>query len=338
MWECTNCRKVFKYESELRRHLNRKNPCSPIIEDNACPYCHKEYTNKYTLKRHITYYCTRNDNRIIPETKNEIYPCEYCGKEFTTKFNLNRHVLRNCKMKRNNVLHVNNIIDKNKQLEYENNKLKDELDKMKRQLNTSNITNNNNNINNSTNDNSTNNNINNSTTNNTTNNNTVINIIAHGKEDIYSLKIREMLEILDRGYNSVTELISRLNFNPDRPEYHNVYKPNLRDNYIIVYDGNDWVVKNQDEVLNDMIDNKTADLELRLEELREVVKKKENIKILDKFEKTGKRLHKAPHKRQEVKNDIKLMVYNKKDTTKETRKEQTKQKKLLKRMKKKRMK
>lgn len=57
---CHICKKSFRDAYELRRHLNRKEPCAPnlvpvIKNDNSknmCKFCGKTYSSIYSLKRH----------------------------------------------------------------------------------------------------------------------------------------------------------------------------------------------------------------------------------------------------------------------------------------------
>jgi hypothetical protein len=43
--------------------------------------------------------------------------------------------------------------------------------------------------------------------------------------------------ILNKGFKSIQEYVNCIHFNSKKPENHNVYISNLRDNYILVYDG-----------------------------------------------------------------------------------------------------
>jgi hypothetical protein len=59
--KCGKCNKMFVKMGDLIRHHNRKTPCEPIqgnmlvpILDNRCQFCGKEYTNKYSLKNHLS--------------------------------------------------------------------------------------------------------------------------------------------------------------------------------------------------------------------------------------------------------------------------------------------
>ena len=48
-------------------------------------------------------------------------------------------------------------------------------------------------------------------------------------------------------------MIEKIHFNPKKPENHNVYISNIKNKYAMVYDGNKWNLKNQDETIGDLI-------------------------------------------------------------------------------------
>ena len=58
---CPKCGKGFRAPALLRRHLERKTPCDPIIEpagaDNACRYCGKVFASRPSMNRHVRQYC-----------------------------------------------------------------------------------------------------------------------------------------------------------------------------------------------------------------------------------------------------------------------------------------
>lgn len=62
--ECTQCRKQFKYPSDLQRHLQRKKPCAPILDrdgqekdGHVCRYCGRDFSSQTSMYRHIRKYC-----------------------------------------------------------------------------------------------------------------------------------------------------------------------------------------------------------------------------------------------------------------------------------------
>ena len=76
-----------------------------------------------------------------------------------------------------------------------------------------------------------------------------VQLVAYGKEDYDKLSDKEYQIIINKGFKSVQELVKTLHFNKNYPENHNIYISNLRDNYVMVYDGKQWEVKNRKETI-----------------------------------------------------------------------------------------
>jgi hypothetical protein len=78
-------------------------------------------------------------------------------------------------------------------------------------------------------------------------------ILPFNETDVTHLRGRDYMISLDRCVLSVKHLIGNVHFNPDKPENHNVYISNISKNLALVYDGKDWVTKDQNEVIDDII-------------------------------------------------------------------------------------
>jgi hypothetical protein len=59
--KCTVCGKVFRVPAHLKRHRERKTPCTPIIEgdktETTCRYCGRVFASKQSMNRHIRESC-----------------------------------------------------------------------------------------------------------------------------------------------------------------------------------------------------------------------------------------------------------------------------------------
>jgi cupin superfamily acireductone dioxygenase involved in methionine salvage len=107
---------------------------------------------------------------------------------------------------------------------------------------------------------------------------------------------------------SIPHLIEKTHFDPKKPENHNIYISNLSRGHAMVYDGSKkWVVKTQDEVIEDLIGQN----EYRLEDWVTEGSKK--------YPKAMKKFEKYVEKRDEkgvpeiVRKEIKMMLYNNRD-------------------------
>ena len=43
------------------------------------------------------------------------------------------------------------------------------------------------------------------------------------------------IKILKRGSNCIPKLLEAIHFNPEKPENHNIYIPNIKNNYVMIY-------------------------------------------------------------------------------------------------------
>jgi len=66
---CDNCGTEFKFPCQLERHLNSKRKCKSKdnqIKDYDCEFCKCNYSNKYSLTRHLQICKANNNNLVIP--------------------------------------------------------------------------------------------------------------------------------------------------------------------------------------------------------------------------------------------------------------------------------
>ena len=142
---------------------------------------------------------------------------------------------------------------------------------------------------------------------------TNINIFAYNKNpDMSHLTNNDFLKIMNRGVNSVPKLIEAIHFNPDKPENHNVYIPNLKNKYAMIYNGKKWDLSNKEDIIDDMYDDNSNILEEKMEELENSEK---NSKVLNKFKRF---INKKEDERirNKVKDQIKLLLFNNKEVMK----------------------
>jgi len=252
-------------------------------------------------------------NNNINGYHNKIFKCYICEKIFTNNSNLVRHIKKFCKIKKleqkinknSNIgdyekkeeLYQNLLTQQNKRMEMQNKRIQ-QLEKQNKKLK-GNITNNIK-ITNTTN------NTNNNTTNNITNiTNKNINIIAFGKEDMYKEYDDDVIYYLKRGYKCVLRLIENMHFNVNKPEFHSVFISNIKDLYAMIFDGNFWNIKNKTEIIDQLFDDK----QFYLIDKYNQIKHKLDKKTRERFERFIGEDDEEVLK--ELKNDIKLLLYNK---------------------------
>jgi hypothetical protein len=303
-FECNKCCRQFSQKLHLDRHLNKKNPCDKkIIKDNI------ENTDD---ELDIT-----DNNLIKPKSSKELLDkckCIYCEKQFTRKSNVIYHMKHNCKKVKAIEEEKHQIFTKLKLLEEENQKLKEKmvkrdedfekklekkdedfekkLEKQKKTLEKtfretfkkeisllkkdSNITKYSNNTTNSNN----NNNIDNSV--NTQQN---IYLMNYDPKNMPALTNDEIISALKRGFQTPVELTRKIHFNPNFPEFHNIFIPRINERYGMVFMNNDWKLMDKDDLVDDIYENKRAfvveNLDTYINQLDEF-KKKSLKKWLDR--------------------------------------------------------
>jgi len=212
-----------------------------------CNICDKQYKDKSGLWYHNNKFHSNNttilpqNTTILPQNTTilpqKISLCQYCNKELSRYDSLKRHISI-CKEKQKKDLEKSIYIQ---ELE----KLKKELEKVKKQKTSKTITYN---INNGSI------NSNNTNSNNTNSNNKTLNICDTGKENVKLLTDTEKDYIMSQGMNSIVSLVEYLNFNNRLPGHHNFYTSSINDKYVNTLDFNtNSVVKKSKKDLFDQI-------------------------------------------------------------------------------------
>jgi hypothetical protein len=310
-YKCDRCCKLFKQKIDYTRHINRKIPCKSGEEGNnniaknpVEPAKHPAESAKNLIP------ATLLDANTSTVSKKNV--CNYCNRMFTRSDSLNKHLAGRCKVKKQQDSQKEDLLQKLvkemsemkeiiKQNNEKINKLETENSKYAQKISgqQNNIINTQNNIDKQQNNIQ----INNS-----------IKLLAFGKEDMSHLADEVYKKILNKGFKSVPTFVHYLHFNKDKPQNHNVYISNMQTNYALVYDGEDWKLKERDEILQQLIDEKTEILSLKFDE------------ILNKLdEPTIRKFRRFLEQSDEnevictIKNDLKLLLYNNKKIPEKTR-------------------
>jgi hypothetical protein len=230
-YKCTTCAKVFNHRGNYQQHLNRKKPCSIDVAS-----CSTENVISQPTKNTCSNSCSIDE-------KNK-YNCKFCQKNFKHHSSLYRHQNYFCK---------NNTDDSNKDEIIKS--LITELKTIKQQMNITN-TNSHNTSNNSHN------------TNNTTNNNIQINLVPYGKENYDFIPVKQWISYFNSPHNCIPRITKDVHFNPEYPEYQNVFVSNINGKYVNVYDGK-WKKFTKKTFIEKFINNKAFILIDKFDELDE---------------------------------------------------------------------
>ena len=282
-YKCRACNKIFKLKGDYNRHLQRKNPCAPNSTDEH----QKTPKEKSIMQPQNQNFaptpapdCTGKSPKV-----QETHNCGFCNQLFSRKWVLRRHYDR-CEVKRKR--------DEDRERIYQ--RLLAEMDDMKAEMKEfkkgpKKIVNNTQNINN----------------NNTQNIQNNIKLVAFGKEDMKKLKHDDVVPLL-RGYYTPVHMTEFMHFNPDRPEYHNVYISNIKDKYAMVFNGTEWELMSKERVVDDLYQEKKDHVEENLETFLESLsgpKQRALRRWLDTPDEDVRV--------KRVKDEIKLLLYNKRN-------------------------
>ena len=335
IYQCYRCLWTNNIKTKMKDHLSRVRPCKMVNYEINLDDCkeyilngmsYKEYCEKINVKKNTqnipinTHFGQKispkyPQNDLILDTKlTDKTQCEYCDKILSSYKNLRRH-LKTCKEKKKDDTVkesmeelVKLLNDKEKQLEKKDTEykkqLKEELDKRDKQIEElikkaglSTTNNNTNNI-----------------TNNIQNN---IKLLNYKETDTSHLTENDYVKCLEHYNFCVPHLIRKIHFNPKKPENHNIYISNLKNSYVMIYMNNKWKVKNRDETISRMIDDKQIILEKKIQEW--VESGVQYPKVMAKFSR-------YIEKREEndvinaIKEDIKLILYNNRNMIIESKK------------------
>lgn len=292
-YKCQLCNKFFKQKTDFLRHQKRKTPCF-----FSTPNCSDR------LQMAPAVVTQNNEFGSGSSDIQNLFKCKFCDTLFKQHRNVLRHERERCKVKKQkdsdmlkNILdNIKDIKNTNKEIIEENKVLKTEIRELRTQI-----------INNTkdksiiTNSNSNNNN------NNTTNkiNNNTFNLVAHGKENLNSLTTKEIIDIIDERFLSITTFVKALHFNENKPEFSNVFISNLRSNFGTVFDGLNWISRDKNKIIDDLYSSKYEFLEEKFDALINLLDNS-TIKYFKNF------LEHVNDKKLEanIKREILLLLYN----------------------------
>ena len=277
----------------MNYHLNRKRPCKNINNVSNLDEC-----KTYIFKGLSFEEYTKITQKIVVShnlTPNNTFCCKYYQNKYSRKDSLTRH-LKTCKEKKNddivkesmtelvNLLNQKDIDHKRETQEYKN-ELKVRDRQIEELIKKAGIT----------------------TNNNITNIQNNFKLLNYKETDISHLTENDYVRCLEHYNFCVPHLIRKIHFNPKKPENHNIYISNLKNSFVMVYMNNKWKVKNRDETISRMIDDKQIILEKKIQEW--VESGIQYPKVMAKFSR-------YIEKREQndvinaIKEDIKLILYN----------------------------
>ena len=308
IYQCYRCLWTNNIKTKMKDHLSRVRPCKMVnceinLDDckeyilNGMSY--KEYCENVVKIQMSTNEAKMSQNQIFLSQNEPKFKCDFCEKEYKHVQSLNKH-LKKCKEKqkddtvRESMEELVKLLnEKDKQMQEKDKEHKKQIEELIKKAGIP-------------------------TTNNITNNiQNNFKLLNYKETDTSHLTENDYVRCLEHYNFCVPHLIRKIHFNPKKPENHNIYISNLKNSYVMIYMNNKWKVKNRDETISRIIDDKQIILEKKIQEW--VESGIQYPKVMAKFSR-------YLEKREEndvinaIKEDIKLMLYNNRNMIIESKK------------------
>jgi hypothetical protein len=194
-----------------------------------CKICSFITNHRTNYKKHLlTDKHNRKEREIekIQERKNIETICKYCDKKFSCKQSMYYHIKYNCKKNNDeDIKELVRLLNKERSERKEDKEqianLQKQIDKLSGKLeiniNTTNIQNN--------------------------------FILSYNETDTSHLTDKDYESAINKVNNSIKYLIEKIHFNPEKPENMNIFIPNLKNKYLMLFENGSWQTKSRkDEI------------------------------------------------------------------------------------------
>lgn len=280
---CKICNKEFKYKSHFSRHTNSN--CHRVNNNEINKI---DVSNIVNLEELTKMLHNINQKIYIRNKKTKDTICGYCNRKYSSKTNLQRHILLSC-IDKNTIYNNKELITK--QIKIIKLIKNDNINTEEKETEDKTIVNN---INNGI--------INN--TNNTINNtNQLIVINNFGKDDLSHIPNKNFITYINKMYSGLVNLIEDINFSDNNKNNFNVYLTSIRNEFANIYENNTWKLKDVDDVIYQIKDDKIAILDKKVEEIND-------DKLRDTLETFKNRLYSNAEAEKNLNKNIKLIMVN----------------------------
>lgn len=253
-----------------------------IMVSYVCKKC-DFYT---TLKTNYTVHLETKKHLTLIEEK-PINACKYCEKTFVHSQSMYRHIKNNCKKNKDNdlkeLVRLMNLKTEqtDKQLEIQKKQIESQNKQIEKLMGKLEI---------------------NSSFNTTINN---ITLLSYKDTDVSHLTDVDYIGCIKKVNFCIKGMIEKIHFNPEKPENMNIYIPNLKNKYLMMYDGKNWNITNKRELQNVCDDKETLIEDWINKEQHKYPELKEKFMRYINNKDDDDTLNM-------IKDDIKLMLYNNK--------------------------
>ena len=298
-YTCYRCGYSNINKSNIIRHIGRKKTCYSKLININLDVCKEYILNGLSYEEYQetikSQQKNNNDTSFIQQKNNKMstkgeYKCKFCEKILTYKQSYYRH-LKTCKEKQQEEEVKDSMIELvkilNKKLDEKDKEFKMELDKRDKQIDElikkAGISNSTINVQNN------------------------IKLLSYSDTDRSHLTDKDILKCLKHSNFCIPYLIKKVHFDVNKPENHNVYISNLKNKYVMMYDGNKWECKDREEQISNLMDDNEGIIEYKLEEWLE-----KGVKYPEMMKKFNTYIEKKDNNKviNIIKDEIKLLLYN----------------------------
>jgi hypothetical protein len=116
--------------------------------------------------------------------------------------------------------------------------------------------------------------------------------------------------------DSIKTLIEYVHFNKNKPEYHNIYIPNIKEKkYAKVFDGHNWNIVKNHNIISHLINDACQSIENFIDNDNNKTKTLMNNEINKLLEIANDEIQ---PKYNEIKEDVRMLLYNKRKMVENT--------------------
>jgi hypothetical protein len=291
-FHCAPCEYTTAHRGHYLKHLQSTKHKKVIIASSQC---------------HHNFMKSEDSYHTFPESNH--FSCRYCNRYFSSRQSRHRHETKFCKQ--NEIVPYEKLADlmnlKDKELGVKDKKIlehSEKIDKLERkidslmqQLQMTGI--NNHGVQNIANGNQTNN---------------TIQLLNYNQTDYEFLTHRDFIRCFQDNNHCVKALIEKVHFNKKKPENMNIYVSCLKGKYVMVYRDNKWQIRDRKAQIDDLYDANELVLDNWFDEYSE-----KYPHIIQSFQRYLKNKDEDDTIVKKVKDELLLMLYNKRDMVEETR-------------------
>jgi hypothetical protein len=279
LYICRLCNFTTPLKGNYSAHVSSQKHTKAIKMDAALKQIEQQNLTKSNKNEH-------SDN--IPTTKicekePNVFTCKYCDKCFSFRQSMNRHIKYTCTKNKDEdlkeLVRLMNIQMEQQKQEF-NKKIETQAKQIEKLMGKLEVGN--------------------------TFNTAIVNniqLLGYRQTDVSHLTDQDYRSCIKRVNHCVKSMIEKVHFNPLKPENMNIYISNIKEKYILVYDGANWNLANKKDELDRLYEEKEMMLEEWLDSNPDEELKKKFMKYLDNKD-NDECLNR-------IKEEIKLMMYNK---------------------------